>query len=575
MLATAPGPATLDAAAARAQSGERARRAAEVPPPRVPSPERLRRVLAEELELPRKLRRRRRGTPLACERVSAERDGGADGQALLAQAALAQAALAQAALAQAALAQAALARAGAQPGPSADPQPPLTPGPAGDLREAERVLDPRLRPELEHRVGRIFADAEALGELAALALPELARRALFRAARCRTPALGGAVEGCQRCGFSQRVHRSCGDRHCPQCLLLDGERWLRAELSRALAVAYYHVVLTLPPALRVVAARSPAHKQAAYGLLFRAARAAIEATARAELDDPRAQLALTLVLHTWNGRFAYHPHVHAIVSAGALSGGGADEERWLEPRPGRSLLPTDALRVAFRAALVAETRAVAQGDALEAKAKAKAKGLGLSESEAEALIEELASEETYQHAFAKATLDPELALRYLARYVSRVGFNNRRLISYEPAGAGWVVYRAKDGQEVGCTRVQFVERFAAHVLPRGFHRVRRYGLIATRGQKERLERARAAIAREHPERAPARDEGEGENPGPDPDPAPAPAPLGGSFVERFYLEQGVDLSLCPRCQGRLHRWPFDPVRLGPDQLHPRPRLDSS
>ena len=102
---------------------------------------------------------------------------------------------------------------------------------------------------------------------------------------------------------------------------------------------------------------------------------------------------------------------------------------------------------------------------------------------------------------AKALLDPEQAFRYLARYTARVGFSNHRLVGYEAARPGRVVFGTKHGEEVCCSRVEIAARFARHVLPRGFHRVRRYGLLAPCKQRESLAAARDALRVAYPERA--------------------------------------------------------------------------
>lgn len=407
--------------------------------------------------------------------------------------------------------------------------------------------DPRLRPERSAPTsGAVVADAFLRGE--ALGLPERARHVLGRVARCRTSALGTLRERCGACDWEQALARSCGDRHCPRCLSLAGARWLRAELERALPLAYFHLVFTLPPALKALCAGGASSRvRVVYTLLLRAARAAVVEVARSELGDPRARLALVEVLHTWNRSYTYHPHVHVIVAAGGLSGCG---ERWLAAAPGRCLLQADALRTAYRRALATELeRALALG------AAGRRGGLELDPSQADALRRSFAT--AYQHVYAKALMDPAQALGYLARYVSRAGFSDTRLVSYDPHGAGRVVYRTKLDEVVTCSRAEFVARLASHVLPARFHRVRRYELLAARSRPH-LEAARALLGVEVAEAGEA-DEAEA-----------ADLEAGGSFVERFYLEQGVDLTRCPRCQGQLVRRNVPPADVDFADLHPRP-----
>jgi hypothetical protein len=150
-------------------------------------------------------------------------------------------------------------------------------------------------------------------------------------------------------------------------------------------------------------------------------------------------------------------------------------------------------------------------------------------------------------------MDPEEALRYLARYTGRPGFSDARLVSYDPKGPGEVLYRTKLDEDVRCTRADFVRRLLPHVLPRGFHRVRRYGLLAPRGQTERVAAARRALGGEPRPAAGGEDRR-----------------AGGSFVHRFYLELGVDLTRCPACNGLLYSSRVAPLPLDLGALHARP-----
>ncbi len=238
--------------------------------------------------------------------------------------------------------------------------------------------------------------------------------------------------------------------------------------------------------------------------------------------------------------------MHAIVSAGALS---PDGERWLEASVGRCLLPKDALVGAYRSALARElAKAVRLGE------RGKPRGLVLSSAEAERIERSLRDD--YQHVHSKAVLDPEQALGYLARYTARPGFSDARLGSYDPKGEGEVIYRTKLDEEVCCTRKEFVGRLLTHMLPKGFHRVRRYSLVAPRGQAERVALARRALGVEPASEALADD-----------------ADASGSFVELFYLELGVDLTRCPGCNGRLYAQRVDPVTLGLGEFY-EPRAPS-
>jgi len=75
------------------------------------------------------------------------------------------------------------------------------------------------------------------------------RRAMRAIATCRTAALGGHREGCDRGGAERLSYNSCRNRHCPKCQAVATARWLEARRAERLPVEYFHVVFTLPHAL--------------------------------------------------------------------------------------------------------------------------------------------------------------------------------------------------------------------------------------------------------------------------------------------------------------------------------------
>jgi hypothetical protein len=103
---------------------------------------------------------------------------------------------------------------------------------------------------------------------------------------------------------------------------------------------------------------------------------------------------------------------------------------------------------------------------------------------------------------------PQAVLAYLSRYTHRVAISNRRLIAFDEAG---VTLRYKDYRRDGAERQrvmtlatdEFIRRFLLHVLPRGFHRIRHYGLLAASSRKSSL-----ALARKLLEVAPEPDDAE-------------------------------------------------------------------
>jgi hypothetical protein len=94
---------------------------------------------------------------------------------------------------------------------------------------------------------------------------------------------------------------------------------------------------------------------------------------------------------------------------------------------------------------------------------------------------------------------PEQVLRYLSRYTHRVAISNRRLVAVDDDG---IAFRCKDYRIDGpdrwktmmLTPHEFIRRFLMHVLPKGFHRIRHYGLFANGNRAESIAKARELLA---------------------------------------------------------------------------------
>jgi len=304
------------------------------------------------------------------------------------------------------------------------------------------------------------------------------RRALADVAACRTAALGGQARRCACCGHVEVHYRSCGNRHCPGCGAGKRAAWLEREAGLLLPVAYHHVVFTLPTALHPLARRQP---RLVYELLFQSA----SATVREVAADPKhlgAQVGLLLVLHTWGQNLHLHPHVHGLVTAGGLACDGAGRleavPRWVSCRPG-FFLPVRVLSRVYRGKFVAGLRAAYGRGEVPGWADAAAFGQWLAG--------------LYEHDWVvyaqPPAAGPEVVLKYLARYVSRVALSESRLVR---VADGRVTFTVKDyasggrPKELTLGAVEFLRRWAEHVLPRGFVAARHYGLLANRGRDEKL-----------------------------------------------------------------------------------------
>jgi len=311
------------------------------------------------------------------------------------------------------------------------------------------------------------------------------RRALSDIAACRTAALGGHVEECDRCGHRQVAYNSCRNRHCPKCQATAAADWTEAREAELLPVEYFHTVFTLPAALNPIALQNP---RVVYGILFRAAAETLQRVAA----DPKhlgAEIGFLAVLHTWGQNLQHHPHVHCVVPGGGLAPDGA---HWVSCRPG-FFLPVRVLSRVFRGKFLALLKAAFDQGEL-------AFGGGLATlADPVAFRRRLAaSAGTEWVVYAKPPFGgPEQVLKYLARYTHRVAISNHRLVALrgDEVEFLWKDY-AHGGEQRPMTleAVEFIRRFLLHVLPSGFVRIRHYGFLANRVCREKLGLCRDRLA---------------------------------------------------------------------------------
>jgi hypothetical protein len=342
------------------------------------------------------------------------------------------------------------------------------------------------RPRLEvadvfHRHGADWRRANAghvsLGQLQVMSAIE----------QCRSAALGGHVERCEDCGHSRIAYNSCRNRHCPKCQGAAAQDWLAAREADLLPVGYFHIVFTLPAEIAPIAFQN---KAIVYDLLFRTAAEALLTIA----TDPKhlgARIGATAVLHSWGSAMTHHPHVHMIVPGGGIS---LDGTRWVRCKPG-FLLPVRVLSRLFRRLFLAAL--------VDAHAAGRLAFFGEFEDlcRRQAFAAHLAPlRRKNWFVYAKPPFSgPEAVLAYLARYTHRVAIANSRLIALDERG---VTFRYKDYRRTGQARyrtmtlsaAEFIRRFLLHVLPKGFHRIRHYGLLASAGCKANIARAKQLIA---------------------------------------------------------------------------------
>lgn len=272
---------------------------------------------------------------------------------------------------------------------------------------------------------------------------------------CRTSELGGHIDCCTSCGHIKISYNSCRNRHCPKCQSEKKEAWIEARVAELLPVKYFHVVFTLPKCINSIAIHNP---KLIYSTLFRAAWNTIQDFSK----DPKwvgGKMGMTAILHTWGQNMSLHPHLHCIVPGGGISACA----KWKTIKShSKILFPVKALSKVFRGKYVA-----------------------LIKKEIPDLPKK-AVNEMYKHkwvVYAKQPFGgPAQVIEYLGRYTHKIAISNHRIINIKN---GMVTFSYKDYKHEAAKKImvlteqEFIRRFATHILPKGFVRIRHYGILSS------------------------------------------------------------------------------------------------
>jgi hypothetical protein len=234
------------------------------------------------------------------------------------------------------------------------------------------------------------------------------------------------------------------------------------------------------------------------------------------------RLGVMSVLHTWSRKMQFHPHTHDTVTAG-----GFDGEKWNPTKPD-FLFADGRIRALYRKHMLQGLHRLY--DRGQLKLRGELESL-VDPVEFGALMKKLWSEEwivDVQPPRGK----PEHAVKYLATYTRSVAISDHRMLSFED---GQVTFRTRGSKTLTLNWEEFIRRFLLHVLPKGFHKVRHYGLYSKSLGKQ-LEQARQAILAAQPELARAE---------PNPEAAVLEAK---TWEDRVTILTGVDPRICPRCK---------------------------
>lgn len=308
-------------------------------------------------------------------------------------------------------------------------------------------------------------------------LKELSRsswheRTLHAIRKCRTKALGGHLDWCKSCDKLHLQFNSCRNRHCPTCQGHKQQQWIEGRSRELLPVPYFHVVFTLPDNLNSVALQYP---KELYKILFDSAWKTLVAFGN-NPKDLGAKIGMIAVLHTWGQNLSLHPHLHCIVPKGGITKAGY----WKKGKNKDDFLfSIKALSVKFRGVFVAELRKTIPN------------------------LPQSLYDKLFKHKwviYAKPPFgNPKNVLEYLGRYTHKIAISNHRIQAIDKQ-KGTVTFRVKNykkgGQVSNLTlkTKEFIRRFQQHILPKGFTRIRHYGILSSSWKKEKLPRLQMLLA---------------------------------------------------------------------------------
>ena len=305
---------------------------------------------------------------------------------------------------------------------------------------------------------------------------------------CRTSVLGGHMYQCDGCRREHPLYNSCRNRHCPSCQGLAARQWLEARAADILPVPYFHVVFSLPKEVSGIAF---CNRKVVFNILFRTAAETLRTIAE---DDRHGGLRIggTAVLHTWDQKLGFHPHLHIVVPN---AGFDVATGQW-KTGSGTFLAPVKVLASLFRRRFLEElTRAHARGK-IEFHG-----GIAHLANPGEFHATLVAARGKNWIVYAKRPFrDAEQVFRYLSRYTHRIAIGDSRIIACDGQN---VSFRCRKPTSPGqrkprygtatITADEFIRRFLLHVLPNGLHRIRHFGILANGSRAKTLEVAREAL----------------------------------------------------------------------------------
>jgi len=331
--------------------------------------------------------------------------------------------------------------------------------------------------------------------------------------QCRTHILGGHKLKCSHCQYSQISYNSCRNRHCPKCQYSKQEQWILDRKAEILPTPYFHVVFTIPHTISKLA---KAYPKEVYGIMFKAAWKTVKTLS----NDSKwlgAKTGMIAVLHTWGQNLSFHPHLHCIIPQG---GWLKEVRRWIYSNHRNFLFPVRVMSALYKRYFI------------ELLDENYSHGLIGWETKEWLKLRSCLESSSFNVFVKRPFSGPKMVVDYLGRYTHRVAITNHRIVDVNHSGVAFKYKDYRDGNNkiLKLTLEEFARRFLQHVLPKGFAKIRHYGILSNKAKKIHItnillffERRKASKTKFDP-------------------------------ISHILEKYGVNLLICPLCKtGKLHR----------------------
>lgn len=339
---------------------------------------------------------------------------------------------------------------------------------------------------------------------------------------CRTAKLGGHILKCNKCGYEEQSYNSCRNRHCPKCQALVRMIWVEKRTNELLPIQYFHVVFSVPNILNDLIL---CNKRIIYNILFRTVKETLLEAAK----NPKnigAEIGFICILHTWGQNLMDHPHMHCVVTGGGLSHNG---RKWISCKKD-FFIHIKILSALFRGKFLDYLKKAYKVGSLNFYGKIKA----IEHPEKFKKYINKAYDKKWITYSKEPFANPEHVLKYLGRYTNRIAISNNRIVAVKDNKVGFRWKDYKDGCKIKIMTLdvsEFMRRFLLHVLPKGFVRIRCYGLLSNRNKKEKIDICHRLLKVNHDKIKHVKEYE--------------------TWQELLFHFTGIDVSRCPKCKNGL------------------------